>query len=266
MERIITINSNNMPKSLLTKDVLTKKLENAGFTVSPNMHPKTELVISIGGDGSFLQTVHDFEFPEVPVLGINTGHLGFFPDFSPSDIDLFIKAYLEGDYIVQEIPVLQSSVCTKSDCKDVFAINEVVVKGYKSRTIHLSLGINDHHVQKFSGDGLIVSTSTGSTAYNYAASGSIIDPSINVMQITPLSPINTNAYRSFTSSIICSNQSIVKISPEYRFEDSILIVVDGVEYQFKQIVSISNFISDLKLKLLRMSNYEFWSRVTEKFL
>ena len=124
----------------------------------------------------------------------------------------------------------------------------------------------DPHVQNFSGDGLIVSTSTGSTAYNYAASGSIIDPSINVMQITPLAPINTNAYRSFTSSIICSKDSIVKIAPEYRFEDSILIVVDGVEYQFKQIVDISTFVSDLKVKLLRMSNYEFWSRVTEKFL
>ncbi len=86
------------------------------------------------------------------------------------------------------------------------------------------------------------------------------------MQITPLAPINTNAYRSFTSSIICSKDSIVKIAPEYRFEDSILIVVDGVEYQFKQIVDISIFVSDLKVKLLRMSNYEFWSRVTEKFL
>ena len=249
MERIITINSNELPKSVITKDILTDKLQKAGFTVCDEIHPETELIISIGGDGSFLQTVHDFEFPEVPILGINTGHLGFFPDFSPSDI-----------------PVLQSTVCTKSNCNDVFSINEVVVKGYKSRTIHLSLGINDHHVQNFSGDGVIISTSTGSTAYNYAARGSIIDPSINVMQITPLAPINTNAYRSFTSSIICSKDSIVKIAPEYRFEDSILIVVDGVEYQFKQIVDISTFVSDLKVKLLRMSNYEFWSRVTEKFL
>lgn len=266
MKRIITINANNLPKSIETRNILANKLGKAGFTICDKVYPETELVISIGGDGSFLQTVHDLEFPEVPMLGINTGHLGFFPDFSPADIDHFIVSYLVGDYIVQEIPVLQSTVCTKSNCNDVFAVNEVVVKGYKSRTIHLSLGINEHHVQNFSGDGLIVSTSTGSTAYNYAASGSIIDPSINVMQITPLAPINTNAYRSFTSSIICSKDSIVKISPEYRFEDSILIIVDGVEYKFNQIESISTFVSDLKVKLLRMSNYEFWSRVTEKFL
>ena len=125
MERIITINSNELPKSVITKDILTDKLQKAGFTVCDEIHPETELIISIGGDGSFLQTVHDFEFPEVPILGINTGHLGFFPDFSPSDIDHFIESYLVGDYIVQEIPVLQSTVCTKSNCNDVFSINEV---------------------------------------------------------------------------------------------------------------------------------------------
>ena len=105
MKRIITIKSNTLPKSIETKEILTKKLEKVGFIVSDKMHPNTELIISIGGDGSFLQTVHDFEFPEVPILGINTGHLGFFPDFSPADIDKFIVSYLMKDYIVQEVPV-----------------------------------------------------------------------------------------------------------------------------------------------------------------
>ena len=60
MERIITINSNELPKSVITKDILTDKLQKAGFTVCDEIHPETELIISIGGDGSFLQTVHDF--------------------------------------------------------------------------------------------------------------------------------------------------------------------------------------------------------------
>jgi len=86
------------------------------------------------------------------------------------------------------------------------------------------------------------------------------------MQLTPLHPINTNAYRSFTSSIIFSNDSIIKITPEYRFEDSILVVIDGVEHRYSQISDIKILISDIKIKLLRMSNHEFWSRVAEKFL
>ncbi|MGL4911083.1 MAG: NAD(+)/NADH kinase, partial [Romboutsia sp.] len=184
----------------------------------------------------------------------------------PDYIDEFINAYKNNDYILQDISILQASVCTKKSCSDVFAINEVVVKGDKSRTVHLNLKVNDKHIQNFSGDGMIISTPTGSTAYNYAAGGSIVDPSLTLMQLTPLSPINTNAYRCFTSSIILSKDSYVKILPEYRFENSILIVVDGVEHRFSEIENIQISISDVKIQLLRMSNYEFWSRVTEKFL
>ena len=67
-------------------------------------------------------------------------------------------------------------------------------------------------------------------------------------------------------SIIFSSKSIIKIIPEYRFEDSILIVIDGVEYRFNHMSNIEVYISDLKIKLLRMLDYEFWSRVSEKFL
>ncbi|MEF9991743.1 MAG: NAD(+)/NADH kinase [Romboutsia sp.] len=266
MQRIITINSNQLNKSITTKELLSKKFTEAGFEVYSDYHPQSELIISIGGDGSFLKTIHDFDFPEVPIFGINTGHLGFFPDINPDDIDKFIEDYLNKDFILHDISLLQASICTKTNCSDVFAINEVVVKGDKSRVIHLNLKVNNKHIQNFSGDGMIVSTPTGSTAYNYAAGGSIVDSSLNLMQLTPLYPINTNAYRSFTSSIIFSNDSIIKISPEYRFENSILIVVDGVEYRFNEIENIQISISDVKIKLLRMSNYEFWSRVSEKFL
>lgn len=266
MKRIITINSNQIHKSIETRDLLTKKLINAGFNVYYDFHPNTELIISIGGDGSFLKTVHDFNFTNIPIIGINTGHLGFFSEISPEEIDKFIEAYLNNNYIIEEVPILQASISTDKSSCDVFAINEVVVKGDKSRTIHLNLKVNDRNIQNFSGDGMIVSTPTGSTAYNYAAGGSIVDTSIELMQLTPLYPINTNAYRCFTSSIIFSIDSIIKIIPEYRSEDSILIVIDGVEHRFNKISDIKIFSSDIKIRLLRMSNYEFWKRVSEKFL
>ena len=266
MKRIITINSNQVPKSIETRNLLKEKLIIAGFDVYYDFHPGTELIISIGGDGSFLKTVHDFNFPKIPIVGINTGHLGFFPEICPDNIDSFIETYLENNFTIEEVSLLKASIYTEKSCCDLFAINEVVVKGDKSRTIHLDLMVNEKHIQKFSGDGMIVSTPTGSTAYNYAAGGSIVDTSLELMQLTPLYPINTNAYRCFTSSIIFSIDSIIKIAPEYRFEDSILVVIDGVEYRFNQISDIQILSSDLKINLLRMPNYEFWSRVSEKFL
>ncbi len=266
MKKVITISSNNINKSLETRDILINKLINKNFEVSYDFSPDTELIISIGGDGSFLKTVHDFNFPNVPIVGINTGHLGFFPEICPTKIDDFINSYINNDFLIEERNLILSKICNKLCCIDVFALNEIVIKGDRSRTIHLDLKVNEKQIQKFSGDGMILSTSTGSTAYNYAAGGSLVDPSLNLMQLTPLYPINTNAYRSFTSSIIFSSESIITIAPEYRFEDSILIVIDGVEHRFSRISHVETTISDKKIKLLRMSNYEFWSRVSNKFL
>ena len=266
MNKIITISSNNTKKSLETREILHKKLIDTGFEVDYEYNPNAQLIISIGGDGCFLQTVRDYNLPTIPLVGINTGHLGFFPDISPVDIDSFIKSYLDGDYVTQELPLLEVSISTKDGCCNIYGINEAVVKSDKSRTIHLKLNINYKHVQNFSGDGLLVSTSAGSAAYNYSVGGSIVDTSLKVIQVAPISPINTIAYRCFTSSIICSHDSIVDISPECDFENSTLVVVDGLEYNFKEIDNIKLSISDRKIKLLRTSNYEFWSRVCEKFL
>lgn len=266
MKRTIVINSNSLNLSIKTKELLSKKLISAGFNVSYSFDNNAELIISIGGDGSFLKTVHDFNFPEIPILGINTGHLGFFTDVYPDFIDKFIDDYKKGNFILQEIPLVQATICTKGSCVDTYAINDVVIKGDRSRTIHLNLSVNNKNIQNFSGDGLLISTPTGSTAYNYAAGGSIVDPSLKLMQLTPLHPINTNAYRCFTSSIIFPHDALINILPEYRFEDSLLVVVDGVENRFEKITNISITTSDVFVNLVRLNNYEFWSRVSEKFL
>lgn len=113
---------------------------------------------------------------------------------------------------------------------------------------------------------MLISTPMGSTAYNYSAGGSIVYPSLSLLQLTPIAPMNTNAYRSFTSSIILPTTSVISISPEFEFENSILIVVDGIEYNFTQIEEVKIYKSDKNVKLLRLNGYEFWDRVSEKFL
>ena len=113
---------------------------------------------------------------------------------------------------------------------------------------------------------MLISTPMGSTAYNYSAGGSIVDPSLNLLQLTPIAPMNTNAYRSFTSSIILPTTSTIVISPEFEFEDTILIVADGTQYKFDQIEQVKIYKSNKKVKLLRLDGYEFWNRVSEKFL
>lgn len=266
MKRVITINSNNLEKSIETKELLTKKLLENNFLVSSKLEKNTELIISIGGDGSFLKTIQDFKFPSIPMIVINTGHLGFFAEFNPEEIDEFIDLYKKNEFIMQEVYPLKASICTKDSSKNIYAVNEIVIKSVCSRTLHLDLRVNENKIQKFSGDGMLISTPIGSTGYNYSAGGSIIDPSLDTLQLTPLAPMNTIAYRSFTSSIVLSAKSTINIVPEYRFENSILVVVDGNEYRFNDITDINIVRSDIKLKLLRRSDFEFWKRASEKFL
>lgn len=266
MKGVITISYNNLPKSIETKEILVDELTKAGFKVSEKIEKETELLISIGGDGSFLKTIHKFDFIEVPVIAINTGHLGFFAELSPGKINEFINRYINKEYSIQQVYTIEASIVTKKKCININAINEIVIKNIQSRTVHLDLQVDGIKIEHFSGDGMLISTPMGSTAYNYSAGGSIVDPKLDLIQLTPIAPMNTNAYRSFTSSIILPTTSVISISPEYDFENSILIVIDGKQYKFSQIEEVKIYKSNYKLKLLRLNGYEFWNRVAEKFL
>lgn len=266
MNRIVTIKSNNVEKSIITKNILSENLIKRGFTVVDELYEKTELIISIGGDGSFLETVNTFKFSNKLFVGINTGHLGFFTDVSVEEINEFIDLYISKNYIVQSLPILNTKIITEDKEINIYTINEVVIKCDKSKVIHANININGKKIQKISGDGIIISTPTGSTAHNYSARGSIIDPSINVIQLTPINPLNTNVYRSFNSSILFSHQSELEVVPEYSFEKAMLIVVDGVEQKFEKVIKIKTQMTNQKINLFRMPNYNFWSRVSNKFL
>lgn len=264
--RIINIVSNDNALSLETKRVLKQRLEKDGFFIPKEFDYNAELIICVGGDGSFLRTLHTYNFPDIPLIGINTGHLGFFQEISPYQLDEFIFRYNKGDYKVQYLNPVCAKIKTKNETSVLYGINEIGIKGNKSRTVHLNISLDDSFLERFSGDGVLVATPAGSTAYNYALGGSIVDPRLNLLQITPLAPINTTAYRSFTSSVIVPPEIAIRIYPEYAFENSILIISDGIEYRFNEISEISLELSDIKIQLLRLEHYDFWTKVKSKFL
>ncbi|MCD5413810.1 MAG: NAD(+)/NADH kinase [Clostridiales bacterium] len=264
--KIINIIHSDSNLSLETAKLLKEKLLKLGYYVSDTFDYVAELIICIGGDGSFLRTMHKFQFPDIPIIGINTGHLGFFSDLLPEEIDDFLNKYINNDFYLQEISPVEAIICTRTDCISALGINEIVIKGDKSRTVHLNISVNDKLMQSFSGDGILVASSTGSTAYNYSVGGSIIDPRLNVLQITPIAPINTTAYRSFTSSTIFPSNATIKINPEYNYENSIVIVCDGEEYRHNGIVEVVFYLSELKIRMLRLEGYEFWNKTIKKFL
>lgn len=264
--RKINIISNKNFESRKASANLKEKLSNQGFIVLDKYDPTAELNICVGGDGAFLRAVHRNKFPSIPFIGINTGHLGFFQEISPENIDEFILQYIDKEYEVEEIYLVNAEIFTKKKTYYLTAVNEIVMKGIHSKVVHLDLFIDGNHLEKFSGDGIIISTPVGSTAHNFSAGGSIVYPSLKALQITPLAPINSKAYRSLIRSVIVPGDLTIKIKPEFYYANSTLILNDGMEFKFDNINYINLKISNKKIYKLNFNKDYYWDNLKSKFL
>lgn len=282
----IYIHTNGTDVSAKTKELLQNKLERSGIPVLSEFRSDAELVVCIGGDGAFLDAVHKFEFPHVPFIGINTGHLGFFQEILPEQLDEFIFNYKQGKYTLQTLSTVKAEVVAAGEsitakgssaasrdseescggkAEEFRALNEVLIKSAHSRSIHLNISIGGSFIERFSGDGILVATSAGSTGYNYSLGGSIVDPRLKLLQVTPIAPMNTTAYRSFTSSILLPSDMTIGIIPETE-NSELCVAVDGIEHKYGGIKEINISMAGTFVNLLRFEGYDFWNKVKTKFL
>jgi len=245
---------------------LKESLIGRGYTVLDEYSEEAGLIVCIGGDGALLRTIHACDFPDCPIVGINTGHLGFFQDVLPENIEDFLDQYESGEYDIQKLNTVRCVVADASGSEHVHVgLNEIAIMGNRSSSIHLDISIGDCPIERFSGDGLVVASSAGSTAYNYSLGGAIADPRLRLLQVTPMAPMNTTAYRSFTSSILLPSDLSLGVVPE-KAENHIYVINDGNENEYHNIKSIEVGVSETSVHLVRLKGYDFWSKVKDKFL
>lgn len=267
MSKKIFIYANDSETSKITEKKLKQKLDKSGFVVLPQYEENADLLVCIGGDGTFLEAIHRYDFPTMPIIGINTGHLGFFQEIMPAMLDDFIFNYNQGKYSLQPLSTVKVTVRAAGSVYEHVGLNEVVIKGDSTYSIHLNISIGGSFIERFSGDGILIATPAGSTAYNYSLGGSIVDPRLKLLQVTPIAPMNTTAYRSFTSSILLPSDLSLGIVPD-RIDDpcKLCIVCDGVSVEYTDIEEITVSFSDIEVNLMRFENYDFWTKVKSKFL
>jgi NAD+ kinase len=247
---------------------LRQKFETAGYAVVDGFDPAAELIVCIGGDGALLGVLAEYDFPATPIAGINTGHLGFFQDVSSRKLDEFVFNYSHRNFSEQIYNTVYADVNTEKDTRieRLKGLNEIVIRGDKSHSAHLNIFIGDSFIEQFCGDGVVVSTPAGSTAYNYSLGGSIVDPRLDLLQLTPIAPINSTAYRSFTSGILLPPDKTIGIFPEYLKSDEILVTADGDEHAYHRLNSISLGFGEETVTILRFREYDFWNTVKQKLL
>ncbi|KUO70221.1 MAG: NAD(+) kinase [Clostridia bacterium BRH_c25] len=208
---------------LLESDIAMKlNYGNNGFS-RDELYSHSDVIIVLGGDGTILNIARQSSQFDVPLFGINLGHLGFLAEAEISDMYLSLEKIINGDYITEKRMMLEASVDgSEEGLKELLALNDIsITKGMLSRMITFSVFINDSFFELYSADGIVISSPTGSTAYSLSAGGPIVSPELNVLVITPICP-----HTLHNRSIVVSEKDEVRI--EICEENSeVMLSVDG---------------------------------------
>ena len=181
-----------------------------------------DVVISLGGDGTFLKAASRVGRKGIPILGINTGRLGFLADISPNEMEEAFDEIYANHYKVEERSVLQLTCDNESLMRDPYALNEIaVLKHDSSSMISIHTSINGAHLATYQADGLIIATPTGSTAYSLSVGGPIMVPHSKTFAITPVAPHSLNV----RPIVICDDWEIT-LEIESR-SHNFLVAIDG---------------------------------------
>lgn len=259
--------SNNKENSIEASDHLKDILNRKNYEILDEYSEEADYLVCIGGDGTFLSFVHKCRFPSTPIIGINTGHLGFFQECSPDDIEQMIEDIEAGNITIQNIRPVQAKIVTTRNEFYRIGLNEILVRGQFSHVSQFSVSIDETKIQDFSGDGILISTPVGSTAYNYSLDGSLVSPDLDVLQLTPVAPMNTNAYRCFHSSILLPAGERIRIAGIGRTtRGTIILSFDGRTHEFSNVDYVEISQSRKEIHLIRQKNYDYWEKLSSKLL
>ena len=220
-----------------------------------------DFVVCMGGDGTFLDVASRVGNKEIPIIGINTGRLGFLASFSPDHIeDTFADIY-DGRFGVEAHSVLNIS-CDEMELKNYpFALNEIaILKHDISSMIAIHTDINDEYLTTYQADGLIVSTPTGSTAYSLSVGGPIIVPHSQTIAITPVAPHSLTC-----RPIVICDEWEVSLEVESR-SHSFLVSIDGRSFSCDESTRLRISKAPFKLKLIKRFDHVFFDTLRGKMM
>lgn len=238
--------------------------ESYGFTIV-NDYRKANIIASIGDDGTFLQAVQKTGFrDDCLYLGISTkDSLNMYCDFKIEDFSTMILAMLNEKLEVRRYPLIEVSIDGQGTftCLNEFSIRSSIIK-----TLVLDVYVDNLHLETFRGDGLIVATPTGSTAYNKSVNGAIVDPLISCMQVSEVASVNNKRYRTLGSSFILSGDRTLTLKVAPDGNDHPTMGMDNEALSIRHVDKIEIKLSQNKLKTLKLKHNSFWEKVKRTFL
>ena len=230
---------------------------------SEQLH-KIDMAIILGGDGTFLRNISYIKHSEIPVFGINFGHLGYLTQCDPEEAFGCIDRAIAGDFEIESRIMLKSTITSNDGAEVYTGVNEVVLhRPVNERALQINVCINGNLIESFYADGVLVSTPTGSTAYNMSAGGPIVVPTANIFVITPICATKADC------SVVASGDDEICITLGLRDPSSepmrgciSVDSMDCIDFSSDSILTIVK--SKYPLNLVRFNNDSFYRTLKHK--
>ncbi|MFD2670742.1 NAD kinase [Marinicrinis sediminis] len=256
-------------------DETSNSLKKAFEAMAEERHMKQDeknpdIVISIGGDGTMLLAFHSFveQLDRISFVGVHTGHLGFYADWKSDELETLVELMASSPQLfshkIVEYPLLDIEITTlDGQSHTYYALNECTLRGGRS-TLVAELHLNDTPFEMFRGDGMCISTPSGSTAYNKSLGGAIIHPAIETIQIAEMASINNRVFRTLGSSMLLPKHHHCDIYP--KTNQPLQISVDHMQLEFEAVQTLRCKVARQKVRFARYRPFPFWNRVKEAFI
>lgn len=229
--------------------------------VFDNYNFDVDFVISIGGDGTFLRAASMVGSKATPIIGVNTGRLGFLADIHPDEIDHAIAEIVDGHYAVEPHAVIMVEADGEIIEGSPFALNDIaVLKRDNAAMISVCTCINGEYLVTYQADGLIVSTPTGSTAYGLSNGGPIIVPDADILCLTPVAPHSLNV-----RPIVINDDSEITLEVESR-SHNFLVAIDGRSEKLLESTRLTIRKAPYTINIVKRDSRSYFSTLREKMM
>ncbi|RDI44281.1 NAD kinase [Falsibacillus pallidus] len=223
------------------------------------------IIVSVGGDGTFLQAVRKTGFRQDALYaGISTtGTLSMYCDFHINETSKMIDAMTKEQIEIRRYPTIKVTIDegVSFECLNEFSIRSGIIK-----TFVMDVFIDDIHFETFRGDGMILATPTGSTAYNKSVNGAVVDPMLPCIQVSELASLNNNRYRTLGSSFILSGERTLTLSVVQHGNSHPTMGIDNEALSIQNVKTVKVVLSGNKIKTVKLKDNSFWEKVKRSFL